>query len=187
MVNNVCSDDASSVVASFAERLPVRETLEPEPGLSAALNRALLDSKGSHIAFIDDDILVTEGWLTTFARLIESYPEGAVFARPVQAYCPVTPDLDLMALSPFLQKGFCELNHKQPEGPLADGLLSVGANVAFGKAALDGFRFDTRLVRDGTRMAATKTWSSCVGCWPKEILPFGRRSCRYSTTSTPCV
>ena len=145
VVNNACSDDTSTVVASFAERLPIQEMFEPEPGLSHARNRALHESTGTHVAFIDDDVFVEEGWLVAFADLAGRYPEAAVFAGPVQAYFPVTPDPDVVAAFPYLRRGFCGLDHEQSEGPLPGGLLPAGANMAFRKAALDGLRFEARL------------------------------------------
>ena len=147
MVNNACSDDTSTVVASFAERLPVRETFEPEPGLSRARNRGLRESTGTHVAFIDDDVFVEKGWLTAYADLAEHYPEAAVLAGPVQPYFPATPDPDLVAAFSYLRNGFCGLDHEQPEGVLADPLLPVGANMGFRKAALNGHRFDSHLGR----------------------------------------
>jgi len=74
VVNNACSDDTSAVVASYADRLHIRETHEPRPGVAGARNRALAETTGSHIAFIDDDVLVEREWLTTYARLALRQP-----------------------------------------------------------------------------------------------------------------
>ena len=118
VVNNGCFDDTSAVVSSFAERLPVREVAEPRLGLSAARNRAVDESTGSHVAFIDDDVLVEEEWLAVFADLVERYPRAAAFGGPVRAYFPVSSDPDVVAAFPYLRKGFCEIDRSLPEGPL---------------------------------------------------------------------
>ena len=145
VVNNACTDNTRAVVASFGDRLPLRETYEPQPGISHARNRALAETKGSHISFIDDDVFVGDRWLTAHVDLVQRYPEATVFAGPVQAYFPVAPDPDLVEAFPFLRNGFCQLDHEQSEGPLPDDLLPVGANMTFRRTALDGLRFDARL------------------------------------------
>jgi len=145
VVNNACTDNTRALVASFLDRLPLRETYEPRVGLSHARNRALGETKGSHIAFIDDDVLVGEGWLTAQLDLAKRHPEASVFAGPVQPYFPVLPDPDVMKAFPFLRKGFCEVVHEQSEGLLPDDLMPAGANMAFRRSAIDGLRFNTRL------------------------------------------
>ena len=75
IVNNACSDNTSAVVSSFDGRLPIRETYESQSGVARARNRALLESTGSYVAFIDDDVLVEKQWLATLADLVTRYPE----------------------------------------------------------------------------------------------------------------
>ena len=145
VVNNACSDDTSVVVASFAERLPLRETYEAEPGVAMARNRAVLESTGTHLAFIDDDILVEKTWLTALAELVTRYPESAAFGGPVRAYFSEAPNPALAAAFPYLRRGFCSLDYNRQEGPLPDGLLPAGANMVFRKASLNGLKFDPRL------------------------------------------
>ena len=145
VVNNACTDATSDVVTSFADRLPIRETIEPRSNLSAARNRALAETTGAVVAFIDDDVRVDPAWLVTLARLESAYPDCTVLAGPVRPFFPVPPDPELVATFPYLKKGFCSLDHKQPEGPLTPGLLPAGANMAFRKALIEGLEFALHL------------------------------------------
>ena len=145
VVNNACTDDTSQVVASFVDRLPIRETSEPRSGLSTARNRALAETAGTVIAFIDDDVRVHPGWLASLARLESKYPDCAVLAGPVRPFFSVSPDPELVAAFPYLRKGFCSLDHRQPEGPLESGLLPAGANMAFRRTAIARLEFALHL------------------------------------------
>ena len=144
-MNNASTDDTSKVIASFAGRLPIRETFEPRPLLSHARNRALVETTGSHVAFIDDDVRVHPGWLVTLERLVTSYPDGAVLAGPIHPYFPVPPDPNILAAFPYLKKGFCSLDHRQPEGALRGGRLPAGANMVFRRSFIDGLKFSSHL------------------------------------------
>src|SRR5262245_209420 len=57
VVDNNSSDDTKAVVASVsrASSVPIRYALETSQGLSFARNRGIEESKGSVIAFTDDD------------------------------------------------------------------------------------------------------------------------------------
>lgn len=84
VVNNNCTDDTSEVVRSFSGRLTVREAHEPLPGLSRARNRAIQEAAGTFICWIDDDILVDEGWLQAYEEAIASAPLDGIFGGPIQ-------------------------------------------------------------------------------------------------------
>jgi len=65
VVNNASTDKTETVVAEFAKRsrLPVRYLREERVGLSSARNLAIRTSDASHVAFLDDDALVDNGWV----------------------------------------------------------------------------------------------------------------------------
>jgi GT2 family glycosyltransferase len=65
---------------------------EPEPGLSAARNRALAASRGSRlIAFMDDDGRPDTGWLSRLVAVWEADRPSAVAGRVVERF-EVPPD-----------------------------------------------------------------------------------------------
>lgn len=60
---------------------------EPEPGLTAARNRALSESTGSRLlAFMDDDGRPREGWLRALVEVWRASGAGAVAGRVVERY-----------------------------------------------------------------------------------------------------
>ncbi len=181
VVNNACTDDTSQVVTSFAGRLPVRETYERRSGLSAARNRALVETTGSHIAFIDDDVHVHRGWLRTLRRLATTYPDCAVLSGPVHPYFPIDPDPDLVAAFPYLKKGFCALDYGLPEGPLRERLLPAGANRRFVERLSKDSSLHCISVDRTTLSRDTTMWTSCVVSTHTEEQPFGHHTCRWTT------
>jgi glycosyltransferase involved in cell wall biosynthesis len=83
IVNNNCSDKTEEVVASFAHALPMRSVSETRQGQSHARNRAIDSARGSYILWTDDDVLVDERWLATYAEAFRASPEAAVFGGPI--------------------------------------------------------------------------------------------------------
>jgi glucosyl-dolichyl phosphate glucuronosyltransferase len=65
VVDNGSTDGTATVVAACQPRCPVplRYLVEPTPGKSHALTRALAVSQGDTLAFTDDDVVVDEAWL----------------------------------------------------------------------------------------------------------------------------
>src|ERR1035437_6631543 len=66
VVDNNCTDNTSSVLATFADRLPLRVVHELQPGLTHARNRALRESSADLLLWTDDDVLVDHSWLEAF-------------------------------------------------------------------------------------------------------------------------
>lgn len=85
VVDDASNDDTRKVVDQFcrsADR-PVHYLLQGHPlGANAARNAALQAVQGEIVVFIDDDVLVTEGWLSKLvAGLSEQHP---VVSGPVR-------------------------------------------------------------------------------------------------------
>jgi len=76
VVANACTDDSAAVVVAATQTMPfpVRCVVEPTPGLSIARNRAVQESSGEILAFLDDDVWVEPSWLVELARLYQQYP-----------------------------------------------------------------------------------------------------------------
>jgi glycosyltransferase involved in cell wall biosynthesis len=145
VINNGCSDATSEVIAAFTGRLPVREVVELQPGLSRARNRAVNEAKGDYILWTDDDVLVDEGWLTAFLETVRRFPDAAVFGGPIEPWFPVAPDPVLLTSFPLLRLGFNGVHHGDVERRLEPDQYVWGANMAVRRAAIDGLRFDPTL------------------------------------------
>lgn len=72
VIANACTDDTERVVADKSASLPMplRCVVEAAPGLSRARNRAMAESRGVILAFIDDDVWVETDWAK---GLLEAY------------------------------------------------------------------------------------------------------------------
>jgi glycosyltransferase involved in cell wall biosynthesis len=145
VVNNNCADGTDTVVGRFFDRLPVRLTHEPNPGLSHARNRGVAECRGEYIVFTDDDVRVSQQWIANFVNAASAHPDAAVFGGPVYPWFPAQPDRRLVQAFPAIRNGFCGIDHKLPLGSLPNGLRLTGANLAFKAAVLKPLRFDPRL------------------------------------------
>lgn len=68
VVDNNCTDTTPAAVDEFCAAHPdidCRYLRETQPGLSCARNAAIAAARGHLLCFLDDDILVPEGWLTS--------------------------------------------------------------------------------------------------------------------------
>lgn len=83
IVNNNCTDDTDSVIASFSDTLPIRTVLETQQGLSFARNRAVAEARGNFILWTDDDVIVSPRWLAAYADAYRAWPDAAVFGGPI--------------------------------------------------------------------------------------------------------
>lgn len=73
VVDNASTDGTADVISAFAREHPnVRRVWEPRPGKSRALNVGTRASRGTYIAFTDDDVAVPPDWaeriVTRFSR-----------------------------------------------------------------------------------------------------------------------
>jgi glycosyltransferase involved in cell wall biosynthesis len=77
VVDNNSSDDTPAVVESRIERSDgrVRYIFEPRQGLSDARNAGLRAVCGDLVAFTDDDVRVSEGWVSAIIRAFDGHEE----------------------------------------------------------------------------------------------------------------
>jgi GT2 family glycosyltransferase len=82
----VVSDGVDLTTEAVAERHGVRfVSLTAPRGLNAARNAAVSAAGGELIAFVDDDVLVPEGWLAALLQGAGSAPDRDVFGGPIRA------------------------------------------------------------------------------------------------------
>ena len=74
VVDNGSSDDTNQVVRDFSSRAqsPVHYVFEPRSGISLVRNRSMSEASGKWFAFIDDDEIPDEQWLSELFRAAES-------------------------------------------------------------------------------------------------------------------
>ncbi|MBA2355947.1 MAG: glycosyltransferase family 2 protein, partial [Acidobacteria bacterium] len=159
VVDNNCTDDTSQVIASFAQRLPIRGLRESTPGLSAARNTAVAAARGRHIIWTDDDVLVDDAWLVEYARAFARWPDAAVFGGPIEPWFDGEPPRWLRDVFPEVSYAYAACDFGNQELGLRDpDRLPYGANMAFLLSAQREAPYDTRIgVRPSSRVGGEET------------------------------
>jgi GT2 family glycosyltransferase len=124
VIDNGSTDSTPQVVA---EEFPTgRCVYEPKPGLSNARNRAVLESTGEVLVFVDDDIRVDSAWLPNLLRPFSSGADAV--AGSVQIH----PDL----LRPWMTDRHRVMFAETVAQPPAAKVFLTGANMAFRRQVL---------------------------------------------------
>jgi len=155
IVDNRSTDRTAEVAAAWSDHLPIRYLYEPEPGLSAARNRALAEARGRLLAFTDDDVEVDARWLAEIMHARHRWPSASYLAgRIVPAYEPPKPDWLTETCESLLAGVVIRFSPSRGAGTLSpQDPRPMGANLAFDAhalRALGGFRTD--LGRNGTSL-----------------------------------
>ncbi|MDP2662888.1 MAG: glycosyltransferase family 2 protein [Dehalococcoidia bacterium] len=170
VVDNVPRSDATAelvrtMIGGSAPR--VHYVREDEPGLSAARNRGLSESKGAVVAFTDDDVVVDGHWLT---HLVAGFRRADGVACVTGNILPAeleTPAQSWLEQFGGFSKGFTrrvfDRSDRSVPGrvyPYSAGIFGSGANAAFRTSILRGMGgFDPALgagtlARGGEDLAA---------------------------------
>jgi glucosyl-dolichyl phosphate glucuronosyltransferase len=88
VVDNNSTDNTHEVVGEFAQTsgFNVRYVFEPEQGSSRARNTAIANSTGEIIAFTDDDVTVSPGWLRELIATFTAFDCMGVGGRSLPAW-----------------------------------------------------------------------------------------------------
>ena len=151
VVDNNSPDDTADVVARLARELPikVRYTREPEQGLNHARNHGIRASNSTYFSYVDDDILVSDGWLASLFAAFERNDADAVGGRihiDPSVHLPkwIRPEAEML--------GFLGHQDFGDEPFTMDGNLRYpyGGNMAFHRRVVEriGY-FNPRLGRKG--------------------------------------
>jgi glycosyltransferase involved in cell wall biosynthesis len=84
VVDNGCTDETPGLLADHhwrPEGTPVRVVREDKLGLSNARNRALQESNGEYLLFIDDDETPDPQWLTAYEQAMLAHEPDALGGR----------------------------------------------------------------------------------------------------------
>ena len=94
VVDNNSNDGSFAVIKEFQlkfQSLSLLYFLEKQQGLSFSRNRAILESKGNYIVFLDDDATVNDQWLSSLLEAINNQ-DANVFGGPIypnfESTCP---------------------------------------------------------------------------------------------------
>ncbi|MEJ5297378.1 MAG: glycosyltransferase [Armatimonadota bacterium] len=136
VVDNNSTDDTRQVAESFRSRMPFHYVIveEPEVGLGNARSKGLGTAGGDVVAFLDDDAIVSEMWLTAHLAAY-SFAEdvGGVMGRILPEWEAERPEWLDSSLERFLT--IVDYGDK-PFLLEREDLTPVGANMSFRRAAL---------------------------------------------------
>ena len=95
VVDNHSTDNTKDVVCSYEYKnesaVPLRYVYEDKPGLSNARKKGVDSCKTEWIAFLDDDNLIMQGWISNVSRYIDLNQRVGVFNGAVVPYVPFKP------------------------------------------------------------------------------------------------
>ena len=149
VVNNNSPDDTERILNGYRDRLPLRRFLELAQGLSHARNRAIHESRGEHILWLDDDVIVEEHWLESHIAAADAFPDAVVFAGVIEPLFAVPPPPEFATWMPQIGSAFAARQFGPEVRPLRPGEAPYGANFAVRAAIQRRFRFDARVGRVG--------------------------------------
>jgi glycosyltransferase involved in cell wall biosynthesis len=131
VVNNNSKDTTEECIKSFLRSLPIRYLFEPETGLSPARNCAVRHARGEYIIWTDDDVLVDQKWLVSYADAFVKYPDAVFFGGPIIPYFEGTPPTWLVKILPQIPSAFGMRDlGNEPIALTSKAALPWGANFA---------------------------------------------------------
>ena len=137
VVDNDPEQSAAGVAGSFDADL-VDYVVEPKPGISAARNRALSESRADDLlAFIDDDELPRDGWLVALVRTWESS------GRPALVGGLAVSEFD-GELDPWIAAGEFFRRRQHPSGSPITSAASHNMLLDLTQIRASGVTFDER-------------------------------------------
>lgn len=128
-------DRATDAIRQIVQDFGATYVWEGVRGLSTARNRGILEVAGSIVAFVDDDVTVSEDWAKLLVNNF-SDPQVTVVTGAVLAGDTGT---DVGAIwyrlyQPFLKaRTILDVSSKLPFFPITAGLCGIAANMAFRK------------------------------------------------------
>jgi glycosyltransferase involved in cell wall biosynthesis len=161
VVNNRSTDNTDEVIASFRDRLPIRRTWEPSPGLANARNRALAEATGDYILWTDDDVLVDESWIAGYVSAFRRWPNADIFGGPIHPLFEGDPPNWLHRVLDQIGAAYGHNDLGAQAVSVAQeraGTLPYGGNMAMRRVALLQYRFNPDLgVRHGSYSIGEET------------------------------
>lgn len=147
-VDNNSTDDTAAVLADLSARQArLRIVQETRQGLSHARNRAVKESKGDFIVYVDDDAVLDPQYLNNLDSLLHDIPNPGAAGGPIRVECIETPP---SWFSSDLEIWCNKLDHGPQRRFLKYPQILYGTNMAFPKKVLVKIGgFHTGLGRSG--------------------------------------
>jgi len=149
VIDNGSTDGTNATATAFAGRLPLRLVEEPKQGLSAARNRAVSESRGEYLLWIDDDAIPSPGWIAAYLAAFSAWPEAALFGGPIEVAFDAPPPPWFVRVLPAVGGvyGQRDLGKKPIQLQAIVTELPFGTNYVTRTAEQRRFPYDTTLGR----------------------------------------
>jgi glycosyltransferase involved in cell wall biosynthesis len=106
VVDNNSNDNTAEVVKEFQNEwpnnVPLRYCREKKQGLAFARQRAIQESQGKYIGFLDDDNLPATDWVVAAFHFGENHPQAGAYGSRIQGLFETLPPEDFDKLKRFL-------------------------------------------------------------------------------------
>lgn len=149
VVDNGSRPSVGSSVSNHSRRLPLRVVSEPTPGLSDARNRAVDESRGEYIVWIDDDVHVGQNWLVAYWQAFRRWKGDSFFGGPIIPRMRGATPRWLRSALPRIGSIYAARDLGSEPLRFEEGAreLPYGANFAVRSSLQREFRFDPGLGR----------------------------------------
>ena len=151
IIDNNSTDKTREIAESFAKLTPrIRYCFEPLQNLCHARNTGIRESLGEIVAFVDDDVLFSQGWLKALVSTFERFEDVACIGGKVvphfEAGRPPWIDDDVLWVYGVTRYGDREKEIRPPEVP-------IGCNMAFRRKVFEQIGgFSPSLGREGVSL-----------------------------------
>jgi glycosyltransferase involved in cell wall biosynthesis len=147
-INNASSDNTEDILLGFVRNHSAIYIEELRKGKSFALNAGITAASGDIFLLIDDDVVVSSGWLKAYESALENYSDAGILAGQIRPYWLEQPPEWLKTLAAKGSALGCTVPDARTEGYPARQVK--GANVAIKRIAIGERRFDTGEVNFGS-------------------------------------
>lgn len=154
VVDNNSTDNTKLVVENWISLLPQSPLkkiylFEARQGLSHARNTGITNARGQIVAFLDDDAIPSEHWLSNIYNAFTNHPDAlALGGKILPKFETSRPDWLAPKYETFLS--IMDLGDTDQEYP--SGKFPFGANMAFRKEIFNSILFPTNLGRKGNSL-----------------------------------
>ena len=151
MIDNNSTDKTREIGESLAKQNPrIRYCFEPVRNLCHARNTGIRESRGEIVAFVDDDVRFSQGWLKALVSTFERFEDVACVGGKViphfEADRPPWIDDDVLWVYGVTRYGNNEKEIRPPEVP-------IGCNMAFRREVFEQIGgFTPSLGREGVSL-----------------------------------
>lgn len=106
IVDNNSTDKTAAIIQQYQvnwpQRYPLHYYFEPRQGAAIARRRAVKESQGELIGFIDDDNLPSASWVAAAYAFGKAYPKAGAYGGQIHGEFEVEPPKNFKKIAPFL-------------------------------------------------------------------------------------